>query len=401
MTGAGLARATLSVPRRLLVPEGIVLGALLALPWIPAVEALLLARGPQILAAVLLAGVALGWRFARGRVIHGLLVLTAAAALPLLEGHGVAAGVGALLVPLSMAVIALLPDRGILTRGGLIRTATLTAQAAAVAALALLVPAGAADPLATVVLPGLATPVDTAFVAYGAALVATGLLAAATGAAPARGSFWATLGALAAHLGAAGGSTYVLAAAGSILIVATLEDAYALAYRDALTGLPSRRALDELLERTGRRFTVAMVDVDHFKAFNDRHGHDVGDQVLRLVATKLRQTGGGARAFRYGGEEFTLVFRGRAVEDVRPHLDAVREAIAASEFVVRSADRPKKKPRRILPARRPLKKLKVTVSIGAAERRDRSRPATEAVAAADAALYRAKDAGRNRVVAGA
>jgi diguanylate cyclase (GGDEF)-like protein len=58
----------------------------------------------------------------------------------------------------------------------------------------------------------------------------------------------------------------------------------------------------------GHRFTIAMLDIDHFKRFNDTYGHAVGDQVLKMVAAKLRQVKGGGRAFRYGGEEFTLVF---------------------------------------------------------------------------------------------
>src|SRR5439155_9485473 len=93
-----------------------------------------------------------------------------------------------------------------------------------------------------------------------------------------------------------------LTAAGTIEIVALLQESHQLAFRDELTGLPGRRALDERLRALRGRYALAMVDVDHFKKFNDTHGHDVGDQVLKLVAGRLAEVGGGGIAYRYGGE---------------------------------------------------------------------------------------------------
>lgn len=81
-----------------------------------------------------------------------------------------------------------------------------------------------------------------------------------------------------------------------------------MAYQDELTSLPGRRALKEYLLKLGSEYTIAMFDIDHFKKFNDTHGHDVGDQVLRMVASKLATVSGRGKSFRYGGEEFTLVF---------------------------------------------------------------------------------------------
>ncbi|MDZ7826491.1 MAG: GGDEF domain-containing protein, partial [Gammaproteobacteria bacterium] len=75
---------------------------------------------------------------------------------------------------------------------------------------------------------------------------------------------------------------------GLALLIAVGWASYRLAFLDALTGLPGRRMLDERMVRLGRRWAVAMVDVDHFKKFNDEHGHEVGDQVLRMVAARLR-----------------------------------------------------------------------------------------------------------------
>src|SRR3546814_5904189 len=73
---------------------------------------------------------------------------------------------------------------------------------------------------------------------------------------------------------------------------AVAHEAYQMAFRDELTGLPGRRALNERMQRLGRNYVLAMSDVDHFKKFNDTHGHDVGDQVLRLVASKLSKISG-------------------------------------------------------------------------------------------------------------
>ena len=83
-----------------------------------------------------------------------------------------------------------------------------------------------------------------------------------------------------------------------------------MAYDDELTGLPARRALNEALTRLRGVYTVAMVDIDHFKRFNDEHGHDVGDQLLRMVGARVGEVRGGGRAFRYGGEEFAVLFPG-------------------------------------------------------------------------------------------
>src|SRR6185369_6728757 len=104
---------------------------------------------------------------------------------------------------------------------------------------------------------------------------------------------------------------------------------------------PSRRSLNESLQGLGRRYTIAMVDVDHFKKFNDTYGHDVGDQVLKMVARKIQDVGGGGKAYRYGGEEFTITFSGRSLADVIPHLEELRKTIAGYRLQLRGSDRPR------------------------------------------------------------
>jgi GGDEF domain-containing protein len=180
------------------------------------------------------------------------------------------------------------------------------------------------------------------------------------------------------------------------------HEAYQMAFRDELTGLPGRRALNERMQRLGRNYVLAMGDVDHFKKFNDTHGHDVGDQVLRLVASKLSKiTSGGGKAYRYGGEEFAIVFASKSIKECIPHLEAIREVIANYDILLRNPDsRPQDdqqgRQRRGAPQ---ATSVSVTVSIGVAERMPEHRTPEEVLKAADQALYAAKGAGRNCVIA--
>jgi diguanylate cyclase (GGDEF)-like protein len=189
------------------------------------------------------------------------------------------------------------------------------------------------------------------------------------------------------------------AAAGAILVVALLEESYRLAFRDPLTGLPGRRALEERLRGLGSRYAIAMVDVDHFKKFNDTHGHDIGDQVLKLVGARLAEVGGGGLAFRYGGEEFSVLFPGSDLGDALPHLESIRGSIESYRMAVRSPDRPKSAEdgSKLRGAGAAEKHLSVTVSIGACAPSGRLNTPAQVIRAADEALYRAKQGGRNRV----
>lgn len=187
------------------------------------------------------------------------------------------------------------------------------------------------------------------------------------------------------------------AVSGLMLLMVVIHASYSMAYLDELTGLPSRRALKEDLMKLGGRYSIAMLDIDYFKKFNDTHGHDVGDDVLRLVAACIKEVGGGGKAFRYGGEEFTILFPGKDINEVIPYLEELREYIAKRGFIKRSKNRPKKKPKEITPKPGGYKKLYLTVSIGVSEKNELYRTAEEVLAAADKALYRAKSKGRNCV----
>ena len=182
-----------------------------------------------------------------------------------------------------------------------------------------------------------------------------------------------------------------------MLVAAVAHEAYQMAFRDDLTGLPGRRALNERLQRLGSHYVIAMVDVDHFKKFNDTHGHDVGDQVLRLVAGQLCRVGGGGKAYRYGGEEFTLLFPGKNLAQCQPHLEAVRQAIEHYPLQLRDkSNRPRDdRQGRQRRADKGAAEVSVTVSMGVAERQAEQRNAEAVIKAADQALYSAKGAGRN------
>ena len=198
-----------------------------------------------------------------------------------------------------------------------------------------------------------------------------------------------------------------------ILAISIIETSYMLAYQDELTALPSRRAFNDALPRLDAPYSIAVVDIDHFKKFNDTYGHDTGDQVLCLVASSLARVTGGGRAYRCGGEEFTIVFPGKSAADVVEHLERLRAAIETSSFRVRGTDRrqvPRGPDRRSHRSRartgraiRQLAKpgahsaLSVTVSIGVAGALDRATDPQKIIDLADKALYRAKSAGRNRV----
>ena len=161
------------------------------------------------------------------------------------------------------------------------------------------------------------------------------------------------------------------------------------AMTDALTNLAHRKAFDEHLESAcaqaeaeGGAVTLAVLDIDHFKRFNDTWGHQTGDQVLRYVASVMGRVASAPRvAARYGGEEFAMIFPMESPAQVETALEAIRKEIASRSLRRRSTDDE-------LGA--------VTLSAGFARRRP-GETACSLLDRADAALYASKHAGRNRV----
>jgi diguanylate cyclase (GGDEF)-like protein len=210
------------------------------------------------------------------------------------------------------------------------------------------------------------------------------------------------------------GSAY-FATSALILLSSIIENSYFLAYHDELTALPSRRAFNDALLRLEAPYAIAVVDIDHFKKFNDNFGHDTGDQVLRMVGTRLAEVTGSGQAYRVGGEEFCILFRDKSMKEALSHLETLRVAIQESVFhlrglperrsVDRGLDRRSQRSQRSARSERLRRALaetstqefSVTVSLGVAEPSPGAKEVELVVQAADKALYRAKRAGRNRV----
>ncbi|ENX3946983.1 GGDEF domain-containing protein [Photobacterium damselae subsp. damselae] len=185
-----------------------------------------------------------------------------------------------------------------------------------------------------------------------------------------------------------------------LLLSSLITSTHELVYIDPLTTIPGRRALDTELKYLGRTYTLAMMDVDNFKDFNDLYGHETGDEVLRLVAQISQKISGVGKVFRYGGEEFTLLFKGKNINEVQSQLEYVREEIACYDLVLRDHDN---RPLSALQGR--LKRqhndlepnaVHITVSIGVADSYSAPTP-NDVLNLADIALYNAKDDGRNQV----
>lgn len=177
-------------------------------------------------------------------------------------------------------------------------------------------------------------------------------------------------------------------------IFAILKDFYAMAYLDELTGLPGRRALREEVLKLGDYYSIAMLDIDYFKKFNDKFGHDVGDQALKMVASMIDRVKGGAKAYRYGGEEFTILFPGKSSKEAYPFLEELRESIASRPFIIRNNKRDKKKAGKNIKSG---EEVRITVSIGLAEKTNKEKNPLEVIKKADQELYKAKRKGRNCV----
>ena len=169
-----------------------------------------------------------------------------------------------------------------------------------------------------------------------------------------------------------------------------LESARREALTDGLTGIANRKYFDLTLAKQvqvvspDEPLSLLLLDIDHFKQFNDQYGHQLGDQVLRLVAQTLAQSlKGRDLPARYGGEEFGILLPETALKDATTVADQIRQTISKKQIVRRNSGQTLSR---------------ITVSIGVAQHRDSEDPGV-LIERADQALYRAKNSGRNKVVA--
>ena len=183
------------------------------------------------------------------------------------------------------------------------------------------------------------------------------------------------------------------------LLFSQLRRSHEQAFIDELTQIPGRSALNSDMHQLHGQFTIAMLDIDHFKKFNDTYGHDIGDNVLKMVAMQLTKVQGRGKVYRYGGEEFTVLFRGKKAADCIEHLEQVRELIAAYPFCVRdNKARAEGQDLKQLHVDNAEQEVQVTVSIGVAEGAGAT-SIKAVIKVADSLLYEAKEQGRNRVCA--
>ncbi len=374
--------------------------------------------------SALMGGALLAWRFHSSRTVLALLVLFLASQVIALAGAErsvpgtpgwVAIQAVAVLVPLNFVLIAFMHERGFVASSVAPIGMLLFVQVVVVTVLCRVAEgasiASHAKPAMHAALPGYAV---IAFVAGALCLVLRWVL---THKPLECALFWAMTAFFLSlrFLGTARISSFYSAASLCILAVSVIENSYLLAYHDELTTLPSRRAFNDAMMRLQEPFSIAVVDIDHFKRFNDTYGHDTGDQVLRLVASKLARVTGGGRAYRCGGEEFNILFPGKTLDEVTDHLEKLRATIESAEFRRRGEDRrqiPRGPDRRNERSRGRTRKghairqlaqtqteaaLSVTVSIGVAESTSENSQSDLVLETADKALYRAKENGRNRV----
>lgn len=375
--------------------------------------------------AVFVTAILLAWRFHSSRVILALLsLLLAHRAMEFFSnGHRLSVGPGhiafestALLLPINFLVFSITAERGLAVPALASRLSLLFCESVFVAVIC--APGQTSSPgfmhaaLLNVHLFDKSRIPQLALLAF---VLAFGVIAVRFlmyGKPVENGLMWSLIATfLGFYAGAVGqiGDAY-FATAGVILAASLVENSYFLAYHDELTALPARRAFHDALLDLEPPYTVAVVDIDHFKRVNDTYGHDTGDQVLSMVAARLARVNSG-QAFRVGGEEFSILFPGKSVKEVTKDLEALRIAVSEFSFRVRVTAERRKLPRG--PDRRSDKRqrsspgsereshspqqLSVSISIGVAEANRKTRAVEDVIRAADQALYRAKRAGRNRV----
>jgi len=392
--------STIRLLTGLLTPGGVLVLAAWAVQHEPVVREAAAPYAIYFCFGSLAAAVLLSWYYEQSRLLcsAAAAMLTVSAWVRADEAPGVAA-LAVVLLPLNFALYAWLRERGVLTLDGLFKAVLVAAESFGVVWLAEQRP----DTVRAIVQwgeravssSGLSLAAWLSF-AIGAAILALLLFVRRTKVE--QGLLWAAVATFLGVRSAAPEAVYVYCgAAALILVFAVLEHGYDIAYRDELTGLPSRRAFNDVMGQMGGAYAIAMCDVDHFKRFNDSYGHDAGDQLLKLVASQLSHVGGGGRAFRYGGEEFLIVFRGRSAREAEPFAELLRTAIAALQIMPRGSDRAFRAGGPPSEAAPDQAAGRISVSIGIGEKSRRHSTPELVLEAADAALYRAKEAGRNCV----
>ena len=366
-------------------------------PFLPASASIGISYLIYMLAVIV---TALGIRFSRSIIFfYALLVLVANLTLHLgLAGGDLAHALISAVLPILLVALTLLPERGIVNIKAIPAYALLISSALFIVIVAKLSPPWATHLLLSDWAPG--RYFDWTSQSQSVLIVSVIALYIMLTLATMKKSLYLSAGfgvllmlAVQLHFGGAEFSLNVFSGIALLMcLYAIMQETWRMAYMDELTGLQGRRALSEKLQRIGGTYTIGMLDVDHFKKFNDDFGHDTGDAVLRMIAAKMAEVEGGGSVYRYGGEEFAIVFNGKKTDEATRYLDNLRIEIAAKPFVIRRKARRRND---TVYKSSDNKTVKITVSIGFADSSSKPASPWDVVKLADQALYRAKDNGRN------
>jgi diguanylate cyclase (GGDEF)-like protein len=173
-----------------------------------------------------------------------------------------------------------------------------------------------------------------------------------------------------------------------IIIISIIQHIRYIAYHDILTKAPTRLALFSDIKRLPNKYSVALIDIDDFKNFNDNFSHDVGDKVLTMTAKELAKIGGKGQLYRYGGEEFVIIFPNLTKNEAFGHLEEIRKKISEAKFVLEENSDKKQK------------NYNITISIGVAEKKRSDASINPVIKRADKAMYKAKENGKNLTLKG-
>ena len=194
-------------------------------------------------------------------------------------------------------------------------------------------------------------------------------------------------------------SSIYFATAGLILVISVIENIYLEGFRDELTDLPTSQVLMGNLSKLKTGYTVAMIEIDHFKKLKDNHGRKVSKQIIYMVGSKLASVTGGM-PFRYGDAVFFVVFPEMFLQETMSRLEILRATIKESAFIFPSRKYSHKKLKRVKGQKIQPDKIPLSVSIGVAERIDLDIRPQQVIKSAEEALYFARKEGRDRISTG-
>jgi diguanylate cyclase (GGDEF)-like protein len=345
-------------------------------------------------------GALLGIATNRGRLLFGLMVLAVTTAALVNFGNRSTFYAVALLLPVNLGIVAWLGETRALSTRGAWWLGLIVLQAVGVAAVQLFAPVGLDAPLDRPALASVGSWTSLPQLAVFAFAAMLGLHVArfVRGRRPlTAGAVWALIASFLA-LDAAGSNQPAdlhFATAGMLLALGTVLEPRTAVHLDSVTGLPASLEFNKMVRRLPRRYALACVAIDDFRAFRQEQGAEVADRMLRVVAQALSKVGGGGRVFYLmRDQEFAVVFRRKSVETAARHLAVVRRAVESATLDVKVPQ----KTRSGAPGGMVQRTVAGTISAGIAQSSRRDADPFRVLRDAEEALRRAQLDGMNRIV---